>query len=51
MFEDADRPIVLVVDGLDEAEASAIDNAALPLGLPASLPDGVYVVATVADSG
>jgi WD40 repeat protein len=41
-----DEPIVLVVDGLDEAEASAIDNAALPLGLPASLPDGVYVVAT-----
>ncbi len=37
-------PIVLVVDGLDEAEPSA--DGGLPLGLPVSLPDGVFVVAT-----
>ncbi len=37
-------PIVLVVDGMDEAELSA--EGGLPLGLPASLPDGVFIVAT-----
>jgi WD40 repeat protein len=39
-------PIVVVVDGLDEADAEASDSGGLPLGLPASLPDGVFVVAT-----
>jgi WD40 repeat protein len=39
-------PIVLVVDGLDEAEAGADIGADLPLGLPVSLPAGVFVVAT-----
>jgi len=37
------EPLVLVVDGLDEAETSA---GSLPFGLPLLLPDGVYVVAT-----
>jgi hypothetical protein len=36
-------PIVLVVDGLDGAEAR---ERGLPFGLPAVLPEGVYVVAT-----
>ena len=40
---DRGRPVVLVVDGLDEADAAA---EGLPLGLPSLLPDGVYVVAT-----
>jgi hypothetical protein len=40
------EPIVLVVDNLDEAEASAAGDTDLPLGLPPSLPDGVFVVAT-----
>jgi hypothetical protein len=44
--EAAGRPIVLVVDGLDEADASSSAQTSLPLGLPASLPDGVFVVAT-----
>ena len=35
--------IVLVVDGLDEAEPT---GGGLPFGLPKLLPDGVYVVAT-----
>ncbi|MFI6604000.1 hypothetical protein ACIBHX_47875 [Nonomuraea sp. NPDC050536] len=39
------RRVVLVVDGLDEAVATGHD--VLPLGLPAELPDGVYVVATL----
>jgi hypothetical protein len=39
------RPIVLVVDGLDEAEER--DSAYLPFGLPDELPYRVYVVATV----
>ena len=40
--------IVLVIDGLDEADAEvqAGTGSGLPLGLPASLPDGVFVVAT-----
>jgi hypothetical protein len=37
------RPIMLVVDGLDEADEPA---DGLPLGLPSLLPDGVYVIAT-----
>jgi len=44
-----DAPIVLVVDGLDEAEADLLGTGTgLPLGLPRpeSLPSGVYVVAT-----
>lgn len=36
--------IVLVVDGLDEVEPNL--DGGLPLGLPSSLPDGVFVVAT-----
>ena len=36
-------PLVLVVDGLEEAEPQSIG---LPFGLPAFLPDGVYVIAT-----
>ena len=40
------EPIVIVVDGLDEAEPEAGGGRELPLGLPDSLPDGVYVVAT-----
>ena len=42
------EPIVIMVDGLDEAEpeAGGIRKRGLPLGLPESLPDGVYVVAT-----
>jgi WD domain, G-beta repeat len=39
-------PVVLVVDGLDEAEPEPGGSRGLPLGLPQSLPDGVYVVAT-----
>jgi hypothetical protein len=39
------RPIVLVVDGLDEAEELDVDH--LPFGLPDDLPTRVYVVATV----
>ena len=37
------RPVVLVVDGLDEADAP---GHGLPLGLPSLLPDGVYVIGT-----
>ena len=44
--EEPRRPIVVVVDGLDEADAEASDPGGLPLGLPVSLPDGVFVVAT-----
>jgi WD40 repeat protein len=40
------EPIVLVVDGLDEAEPERPADTALPLGLPDSLPDGVFIVAT-----
>ncbi len=35
--------VVLVIDGLDEAEAQP---GALPLGLPAALPDNVIVIVT-----
>ncbi|MER6004924.1 AAA family ATPase [Nonomuraea angiospora] len=42
-----DEPIVLVVDGLDEADEDPdAASGTLPLGLPSTLPDGVYVVAT-----
>ena len=44
-YEDRE-PIVVVVDGLDEAEPEPAGGRGLPLGLPESLPDGVYVVAT-----
>ena len=37
------HPLVLVVDGLNEAETLA---GGLPFGLPLLLPSGVYVVAT-----
>ena len=36
-------PLVLVVDGLDEADTP---GEGLPFGLPSLLPDGVYVVGT-----
>jgi len=41
------EPIVLVVDGLDEAakEPGAVGDW-LPLGLPCSLPDGVFMIVT-----
>ncbi|MFJ9083876.1 AAA family ATPase [Streptomyces sp. NPDC102384] len=43
------EPIILVIDGLDEfddgSEPEAVGGG-LPLGLPASLPDGVFVIAT-----
>lgn len=35
--------VVLVVDGLDEAEPA---EDGLPLGLPRSLPDGVFIITT-----
>ena len=41
--EDGRRELVLVVDGLDEAEPS---GDGLPFGLPTLLPDGVYVIGT-----
>ena len=37
---------MIVVDGLDEAEPEPGGGRGLPLGLPESLPDGVFVVAT-----
>ena len=42
------EPIVIMVDGMDEAEPEpgGTGRRGLPLGLPESLPDGVYVVAT-----
>ncbi len=40
------EPIVIVVDGMDEFEPEPGGGRGLPLGLPDSLPDGVYVVAT-----
>ena len=36
-------PVVLVADGIDEADAPA---GSLPFGLPLLLPDGVFVIAT-----
>lgn len=40
-------PVVLVIDGLDEAEPDlGFGRPGLPFGLPPSLPDGVFVVAT-----
>jgi hypothetical protein len=42
----AGERVVLVVDGLDEFEVEAPADRGLPLGLPDSLPDGVFVVAT-----
>jgi WD40 repeat protein len=44
--EDGREPIVLVVDGLDEAGPEPGGERDLPLGLPDSLPDGVFVVTT-----
>lgn len=38
-----EQSLVLVVDGLDEADAPAED---LPFGLPSLLPDGVFVIGT-----
>jgi WD40 repeat protein len=39
------EPVVLVVDGLDEVDDGP-EVPGLPVGLPVSLPDGVFVVAT-----
>ena len=39
-------PIVLVIDGLDDAEAGNANDGRLPLGLPVSLPDKVFIVIT-----
>ncbi len=39
----AGRRVVLVVDGVDEAEPA---ESGLPLGLPPLLPEGVFVIAT-----
>jgi hypothetical protein len=39
----AGRVLVLVADGLDEAEQP---DDGLPFGLPALLPDGAYVIGT-----
>ena len=41
---DSARPLVLVVDGLDEAEPHPVGT--MPFGLPSRLPTGVFVVAT-----
>src|SRR5258708_8554220 len=41
--EGREKPLVLVVDGLDEAEPAR----GPPFGLPANLPSGVFVIATV----
>jgi hypothetical protein len=46
---DHGRPIVLVVDGLDEADEHDVDH--LPFGLPDDLPRGIYVVATIRTGG
>jgi hypothetical protein len=40
------RPVVLVIDALDELSEPALDARANPLMLPALLPDGVYIVAS-----
>jgi hypothetical protein len=40
------KPIVMVADGLDEAEPETGGGGGLQLGLPESLLDGVCVVAT-----
>jgi hypothetical protein len=39
-------PLVVVVDGLDEAVSAGIPEGQLSFGLPRLLPDGVYVIAT-----
>jgi WD40 repeat protein len=46
--EEHRKPIVIMVDGLDEAEPEpgGTGGRGLPLGLPENLPDRVYVVAT-----
>ena len=41
---DPTRPLVLVIDGLDEAEPHHAGT--MPFGLPSNLPPGVFVVAT-----
>ena len=38
-----DEPLVIVVDGLDEAESTVEP----PLGLPQALPDGVFIIVTL----
>lgn len=40
------RPVVVVVDALDEAESEDISSAANQLHLPSTLPDGVFFVLT-----
>ena len=41
---DPTRPLILVIDGLDEAEP--VHTGTMPFGLPSNLPLGVFVVAT-----
>jgi WD40 repeat protein len=40
----SDRPVVIVIDGMDEFEFPS--SMASSLGLPATLPDGVFVIIT-----
>jgi hypothetical protein len=40
-----EHPVILIVDGLDEAEPTPRGH--LPLGLPATLPAGIFVIATL----
>ncbi|MCK9930249.1 ATP-binding protein [Frankia sp. Mgl5] len=42
--DEPDQPVVLLVDGLDEAPTSLAGD--LPLGLPSALPPGTVIVAT-----
>jgi hypothetical protein len=42
--KDSDKPVVIVIDALDEAERPPSGGS--PLGLPAQLPPNVYVIAT-----
>ena len=44
--QEPNEQIVLVVDGLDEIEEGATGGIGLRLGLPISLPNGVFVIAT-----
>ena len=46
--DEIDRPVVLLVDGLDEAPPPTPGE--LPLGLPAALPPGTIIVATTRPS-
>ena len=45
--DEADTPVVLVVDALDEADTPAPESGVNRLALPYDLPDGAYVIATI----